>query len=33
MFGSHDDGALKREVEGWKDDRLFAEAGQVYSVR
>ena len=31
MFGSHDDGALKREVEGWKDDRLFAEAGQVYS--
>jgi CubicO group peptidase (beta-lactamase class C family) len=31
MFGSQDDGALKKEVAGWKDDRLFAEAGQVYS--
>lgn len=31
MFGSHDETALKQEVAGWKDDRLFTEAGKVYS--
>ena len=31
MFGSNDDEALGKEVRGWKDDRLFTEAGKVYS--
>jgi CubicO group peptidase (beta-lactamase class C family) len=31
MFGSHDDDALKKEVESWTGTRFFAEPGQIYS--
>jgi CubicO group peptidase (beta-lactamase class C family) len=31
MFGSHDDTAMKSEIESWTDAKFFAEPGEVYS--
>lgn len=31
MFGSHDDGAMKTEIESWTADKFFAEPGEIYS--